>query len=44
MFCIIQSADYEVMTKRLKDFVSKTNFEKKDVSNWVIDIDPINAA
>ena len=44
MFCIIQSSKKEIMLKALDDFVSHSDKQKKEISNWVVDIDPINAS
>ena len=44
MFCIIQSSRKEIMLKTLDDFVSHSDKQKKEISNWVVDIDPINAS
>ena len=32
------------MLKTLDDFVSHSDKQKKEISNWVVDIDPINAS
>ena len=44
MFCIIQSSRKEIMLKTLDYFVSHSDKQKKEISNWVVDIDPINAS
>ena len=43
MFCIIQSSKKEKMLQVLSDFAIKSDTKKKEISNWVLDIDPINA-
>jgi len=44
MFCIIQSSKKEIMLKTIDEFVSHSDKQKKEISNWVVDIDPINAS
>ena len=43
MFCIIQSSKREEMLQVLSRFAKNTDTKKKEISNWVLDIDPINA-
>ena len=43
MFCIVQSSKKEKMLQVLSDFAIKSENTKKEISNWVLDIDPINA-
>ena len=43
MFCIIQSSKKQKMLEVLTKFTKNTEKSKKEISNWVIDIDPINA-
>jgi primosomal protein N' (replication factor Y) len=43
MFCIIQSSKKEKMLQVLSDFAIESDTKKKEISNWVLDIDPINA-
>ena len=43
MFCIIQSSKKQKMLEALSKFTKNTEKSKKEISNWVIDIDPINA-
>ena len=43
MFCIIQSSKKQKMLEVLSKFTKNTEKSKKEISNWVIDIDPINA-
>ena len=43
MFCIIQSTKKQKMLEVLSRFTKNTEKSKKEISNWVIDIDPINA-
>ena len=44
MFCIIQSSKKKIMLKTIEEFVTHLEKQKKEVSNWVIDIDPINTS
>jgi len=44
MFCIIQSSEKEIMLKAIDEFVAYSDKQKKEISNWVIDIDPINTS
>ena len=43
MFCIIQSSKKQKMLEVLSNFTKNTEKSKKEISAWVIDIDPINA-
>jgi primosomal protein N' (replication factor Y) len=43
MFCIIQSSNKQKMLEVLSKFTKNTEKSKKEISAWVIDIDPINA-
>ena len=42
MFCIIQSSKKEIMLETINEFVEHFDKKKKEISNWVVDIDPIN--
>ena len=42
MFCIIQSSKKQKMLDVLSNFTKNTEKSKKEISAWVIDIDPIN--
>jgi primosomal protein N' len=42
MFCIIQSSKKEIMVETINEFVEHFDKKKKEISNWVVDIDPIN--
>ena len=44
MFCIIQSANKNKLFMELDSFVKKVDENKKEISNWVVEFDPINAA
>ena len=44
MFCIIQSSKKKIMLKTIEEFVTHLEKQKKEVSNWVIDIEPINTS
>ena len=44
MFCIIQSSKKAIMLKTINEFVAYSDKQKKEISNWVIDIDPINTS
>ena len=44
MFCIIQSSKKKIMFKTIEEFVTHLDKQKKEVSNWVIDVDPINTS
>ena len=41
---LASSSKKEIMLKTLDDFVSHSDKQKKEISNWVVDIDPINAS
>lgn len=43
MFCIIQSNNKDKMLTELSSFAKSTDGQRKEISSWVIDIDPINA-
>ena len=43
MFCIVQSQNKELLTLSISDFVSDAEKNKRAVSSWSLDIDPINA-
>ena len=43
-FCIIQSENKERLLQEVKLFTEQLKEEKKNVANWVLDIDPINAS
>ena len=43
MFCIIQSSKKDRMLKVLAQFAMESGTKSKEISNWVLDIDPINA-
>ena len=43
MFCIMQSTKKQKMLEVLSRFTKNTEKSKKEISNWVIDIDPNNA-
>ena len=43
MFCIIQSSKKDRMLKVLSQFAMESGTKRKEISNWVLDIDPINA-
>lgn len=43
-FCIIQSENKERLLQEVKLFTEQIKEEKKNVANWVLDIDPINAS
>lgn len=44
MFCIIQSANKNKLFMELDSFVKKVDENKKEISSWVVEFDPINAA
>ena len=44
MFCIIQSANKNKLFMELGSFVKKVDENKKEISGWVVEFDPINAA
>ena len=43
-FCIVQSENKERLLQEVKMFTEKNKRRKRNVANWVLDIDPINAS
>ena len=44
MFCIMQSQNKELIKESLSSYVNEIVKNKKTISAWVLDVDPINAA
>lgn len=44
MFCIMQSQNKELIKKSLSSYVNEIVKNKKTISAWALDVDPINAA
>ena len=44
MFCIMQSQNKELIKESLSSYVNEIVKNKKTISAWALDVDPINAA